>query len=104
MTSSELAAFYETLGFEEIETDDGQSALFFELATDGNYALITDNDGFMPKQLNAPVIFACYREDGAYLWSAGFKSSRQFSETWSQVKTIEEKLQAIQKFREENAL
>lgn len=102
--SENILEFYETLGFEEVEVDDGYSALFLETAPDGSYVLVTDEDGSIPESLKKPLTLACYSAAGAFAWSAGFKNSLAFQELWSQKSTIEEKLAVVQKHREENEI
>ena len=102
--SENILEFYETLGFEEVEVDDGLSALFFETAEDGSYALVTDEDGAVPDSLKKPVTLASYSAAGAFSWSAGFKNSLVFKEIWAQEETTDGKLKAVQKHREENEI
>ena len=94
-----LDYFYE-LGFEEIPIEEGLSALSFEEMPEGEYALITNEDGNLPEALNIPLMLACYTAKGAFLWSTGFKNAAQFKEVWSHGKTYNEKLQAAQHHRE----
>ena len=102
--SRSLTDFYEDLGFEEIEVDDNQTAFFYELSEEGTYALITDDEGVLPASLEDRVIFACYREDGAYIWSTSFETYQTFADLWKSFETIEEKLAALEKHREETEL
>ncbi|MBP1763562.1 MAG: hypothetical protein H6Q65_620 [Firmicutes bacterium] len=92
--------FYEDLDFEEAEIEDELTAFFFEISPGGNYVLVTDEDGNMPKNLKEPVIFACYTSEGSFLWSAGFKNSYVFKEIWSAAQTPEQKLTAVQNYKE----
>lgn len=102
--SQTVLTFYEELGFEEIEVDDNLTALFYELTEEGTYALITNDDGLMPESLEDVVIFACYREDGAYIWSASFEDSHDFAGLWQAGNDVEEKLAAIERHRQEQEL
>jgi len=52
--------------------------------------------------LKTPVIFACYTEEGSFLWSAGFKNSYLLKEIWSEPQTAEQKLNAIKKYKDAN--
>ncbi len=94
--------FYEALGFEETEIDDNLIVLGIELTQEGNYGLITDDEGTMPENLKQSITFAYYTPDGSYLWSASFKNSALFKELWSAAPTTEAKLAAIVKHRETN--
>jgi hypothetical protein len=92
--------FYEALGFEEIDIEDGLTALSFEIDPQGSYALITNAEGAIPETLKQAVVFACYSPEGAFLWSASFKHSYVFKDIWAGNKSTEQKLDAIRKRRE----
>ena len=93
--------YFTVLGFEEIPIEEGLTALSFEESPEGEYVLITDEDGSLPQTLTAPLMLACYTAEGAFLWSTGFKNADQFRELWSTGQTYAEKLQAAQRHREE---
>jgi hypothetical protein len=95
-----IMEFYEELGFEEIEIEDGLTALFFEIDPEGSYVLLTDDDGDVPQSLKQPLVLACYTAEGAFEWSATFKSSPVFKEIWTVAPAPAEKLAAVQKYRE----
>jgi len=92
--------FFETLGFEETDIEDGLTALFFETDPQGSYALLTNEEGAIPENLKQAVIFACYTPEGAFQWSASFKNAYVFKDIWSGAETPEQKLDAIAKRRE----
>lgn len=102
--SDSIVSFYESLGFEQTEIEDNLVVLGIELTAEGDYALITDDNGKMLENLNQAVTFACYTPDDSYLWNASFKNSALFKEIWDAVATTEEKLAAIRKHREANEL
>ncbi|HWR10110.1 hypothetical protein [Sporomusa sp.] len=102
MSSETIISFYESLGFEETEIEDSMVVLGIELTPAGNYALITNDEGTMPKDLNQGIIFAYYTPEDSYLWSASFKSSTAFKELWTEAPTNETRLDAIVKHREAN--
>lgn len=102
--SDSIVRFYEALGFEETEIEDNLVVLGIELSAEGEYALITDDNGLMPTTLNQSVTFACYTPNDSYLWNASFKTSAEFKEIWESAATIEAKLAAIRKHREANEL
>ncbi|WP_425057777.1 hypothetical protein SCACP_23170 [Sporomusa carbonis] len=104
MSSATILNFYESLGFEETEIEDELTTLGLEITPEGHYALITDSDGAMPENLKQEVIFAYYTPDGAFLWSASFKSSYIFKDIWTEAPTPEAKLDAILKYRASNEL
>lgn len=100
MTGENIVEFYQALGFEATELEDGSAELFFVLDQEGKYATLTDDNGTMPQNLQQPVIFACYTPNDSFLWSTGFKSSFQFQELWSSGQTLTEKKDAVVKHRE----
>jgi hypothetical protein len=102
MSDESVLDFYEALGFEETEIEDGLTALLFEFASDDSYALLTNDDGKLPEILRQPIIYACYTPEGAFLWSASFKNSFLFKDIWSGAETPEGKQAAIQEYRESN--
>lgn len=102
--SDSIVRFYEALGFEETEIEDNLVVMGIELSAEGDYALITDDNGIMPTNLNQSVTFACYTPNDSYLWNASFKNSTVFKEVWESATSIEEKLAAIRKHREANEL
>lgn len=93
--------YFIALGFEEIPIEEGLTALSLEESPEGEYSLITDEDGTLPKSLEGPLMLAFYTSQGAFLWSTGFKNVAQFKEIWSQGETYAEKLKAAQRHREE---
>ena len=100
VSDENILEFYETLGFEETDIEDGLTALYLEIDPQGNYALITNEEGAVPETLKQAVVFACYTPEGAFQQSASFKNSYVFKEIWSSAQTVEQKLDAIQKRRE----
>ena len=101
---SQVLDFFAALGFEEIEIEDGLTALCYEESPEGEYALITDEEGSLPDSVKIPLMFACYSAEGAFLWSTGFKNASHFKEIWSTETTYAEKLQAIQAYRKSVAI
>lgn len=93
--------YFIELGFEEIPIEEGLTALSFEEGPEGDYALITNEDGSLPESLEAPLMLAFYSSKGAFLWSTGFKNAAQFLELWSQGETYAEKRKAAERHREE---
>lgn len=99
MSTETVMEFYEALGFEETEIEDGLTAFSFEDTPDGSYALLTNDEGTMPESLKQTIIFAYYTEQGSFLWSVSFKNSYLLKDVWSQATTPEDKLEAVQKSR-----
>ena len=100
--SDNLLEFYQSLGFEETEMEDGQIVLGIELTPEGAYALLTDAEGLMPKKSVQEITFAYYASNDSFQWSANFKNPTVFKELWNQSPTTETKLAAIVKHREAN--
>lgn len=100
MQDETVLAFFQELGFEEIDIEDGLTALSVELTLDGCYALVTNQEGGMPEILRQPFVFAWYTPEGAYQWSVVFKNAYVFKDTWSQGDTIEQKFDSVRKYWE----
>ena len=92
--------YFAALGFEEIPIEEGLTALSFEDGPDGEYALITNEDGSLPQSLEAPLLLAFYSAEGAFLWSTGFKNAEQFKPIWLNATTYAEKKLAAQQHRQ----
>lgn len=98
--SQHIRDFFAALGFEEIPIEEGLTALSFEESPEGEYTLVTDEDGGLPQALDNPLLLAGYSAEGAFQWSTGFKNADQFQDIWASGQTYAEKMQAIQKHRE----
>ena len=92
--------FFTALGFEEIPIEEGLTGLSFEDGPDGEYALITNEDGLLPTSLATPLLIAFYTPEGAFLWSTGFKNAAQFKDIWQQGANYAEKMQATAQHRD----
>ncbi|NMC31608.1 MAG: hypothetical protein GYA36_03995 [Veillonellaceae bacterium] len=97
----EIRDFFAVLGFEEIPIEDGLTALSFEESPEGEYVLVTDEDGVLPQSLDNPLLLACYSAEGAFQWSTGFKNADQFRDIWAPGQTYAKKMQAAAHHREE---
>lgn len=93
--------FFSKLGFAEIPIEEGLTGLSFEENPEGEYALVTDEDGLLPVSLDAPLLISFYTPDGAFLWSTGFKDAGQFEEVWQRGSTYAEKKQAAERHRDQ---
>lgn len=102
MNSENALDFYESLGFEEAEIEDGLTALFFETGEDSSYVLLTDEDGKLPVNLKAAIVLAYYSPEGAFQWSVSFKNSHLFKDIWTVSEKIEDKLTGALKYRDGN--
>jgi hypothetical protein len=100
MINESVMDFYQGLGFEETEIEDRLMALTCEFNVDGNYGLITDEDGAIPKSVKQPIVFAYYTPEGSFLWSTSFKNSYLFKDIWSGEQTPAQNIEALQKYRE----
>ena len=92
METNEISVYFTELGFEETEIEDNQTALCFEEAPEGEYVLLTDEEGKLPASLTAALTLACYTAENAFLWSVGFKDAARFQAVWSQGSTYAEKI------------
>ncbi|HWR40770.1 MAG TPA: hypothetical protein VN611_14850 [Patescibacteria group bacterium] len=82
MAKQDVIAYYNEDKFYEGDIEDGLTALLYERDEDGDYVIITDSNGGFPENLDQEIIFAYYREDGTFLWSVTFETSREFREIW----------------------
>lgn len=102
--SNAVITFYEDLGFEETEIEDNLTALCYEVSPEENYALLTDGSGAIPETLKGPLIFSCYTEAGAFLWSTSFKNSYLFQQIWTQESIPAKKFEEVKNYRKTNEL
>lgn len=93
-----VLAFLQELGFEEIDIEDGLTALAVEFEPDGDYALITNSEGLLPETLKQSLVFACYTAEGAYQWSASFKNAAAFKNIWSSGESLAQKCEAVRQY------
>lgn len=104
MMNTQVQELYTLLGFELTDIEDELEALFMETDGDGQYVLLTNEEGMLPANLEEPVVLALYSPTGAYQWSATFKTSRVFQTLWTSYEKIEEKLPAILAYRSTNEI
>ena len=94
--SKELATeLFESLGFEEIQIEEGLMALCHEVEPDGRYLLVTDEDGNWPEDLTLPVVLALYSAKNVFQGSATVKNSKLFKERWLASQTMEARLESF---------
>lgn len=98
MPEENVMTFLQELGFEEIEIEDGLTALAVEFEPDGHYALLTNSEGLLPEKHQQSLVFACYTLEGAYQWSASFKNTTVFKEIWSGGESLDQKREAVQQY------
>lgn len=97
MLTEAVTEFFQALGFEKSDIADEREVLTF-LEVDlppAGYALISDEEGMPLQSLEQRLIFAYYRQDGAYQWSVGFKNASAFQAVWPADAAPEQKLAAI---------
>ena len=87
--------FYQPLGFEIIEFAEDGPTLCYEPAEDGQYAILTTEEGLVPESLEEKVIFSYYCEAGAFRWHLEFKNSQAFAEVWPAGASAEERFAAM---------
>ena len=58
MATDMVLDFYESINFELIDID-GYDTLFTELLEDGTYATVSDDDGYMPEDLETQSYSMC---------------------------------------------
>jgi len=100
MTDNTILDFFEPFGFCETEIEDGCTALLFETIDNGDYALITDGDGTMPKDLEEEIIFAYYTADGAFSWSVSFEDSHHLLDLLDDHTPTTQLIDIVKKYRD----
>ena len=98
-----ITRFYEALGFEEIDFDD-EPVLFSELDDDGNYAIITDEDGMMITSLEQPALFSYYTGDDEFQWSVTLEDSYFLKDIMNRHDDMDDLLQVLQEHRLDNMI
>jgi hypothetical protein len=100
ITMTDVITFYEQWDIETVEIDD-EETLFWQLDDVGNYALVTDEAGGIPENLDVPVIFSVYTDSDEFQWSVTLDDSRYLGELIRHYENIEDLLQALTTLREE---
>jgi hypothetical protein len=103
MQEENVLEFLQALGFEEIDIEDGLTALSVEFGPEGNYALITSEEGTLPEKLKQLLVFAYYTPEGAYQWSVSFKNAYVFQDIWSTGESLGQKCEAVRQYGENKA-
>lgn len=104
MTVENILDFYTQLGFEEIEIQDSPPAFFWETEENGDYILVTDEDGALPSAVKQPITVAFYDAGDRFQWSTGFKNSFLFRDLWNAAPAATDKLHSLQEYRKQNEL
>ena len=101
MATDMLLDFYESINFELIDID-GYDTLFTELLEDGTYATVSDDDGYMPEDLDTPVVFNVYDDNDSFQWSVTLDDSYQLKDLLDSAESTDEFLETLQRIREEH--
>lgn len=94
-------SFYDNLGFELVEIDD-KEVLFLELHELGDYAVVSDDEGNIPTDLENPVIWSVYDENDSFQWSVTLESSQVVKALFDRLDDIDEVLDELKELRLEN--
>ena len=97
---------FEDIGFEIVEVDE-RDVLLYELSDgseeeDGQYAIISDEDGRIPTAMDTPVIVSVYDDNDAFQWSVTLPNGEELKELFLRVESAEELLDTLQDIRNEN--
>lgn len=97
---------FEDIGFEIVEVDE-RDVLLYELSDgseeeDGQYAIISDEDGRIPTAMDTPVIVSVYDDNDAFQWSVTLPNGKELKELFLRVESAEELLDTLQDIRNEN--
>ena len=101
MATDMVLDFYESINFELIDID-GYDTLFTELLEDGTYATVSDDDGYMPEDLETPVVFNVYEDNDSFQWSVTLDDSYQLKDLLDGAESTDAFLVTLQKLRKEH--
>ena len=97
---------FEHIGFEIVEIDE-RNVLLYELSDgseeeDGQYAIVSDEDGRIPVSMDTPVIVSVYDDNNTFQWSVTLPNGEELKELFLRVESAEELLDTLQEIRHEN--
>ena len=97
---------FEHIGFEIVEVDE-RDVLLYELSDgseekDGQYAIVSDEDGRIPVSMDTPVIVSVYDDNDTFQWSVTLPNGEELKELFLRVESAEELLDTLQDIRNEN--
>ena len=97
---------FEAIGFEIVEVDE-RDVLLYELSDgseeeDGQYAIVSDEDGRIPVSMDTPVIVSVYDDNDTFQWSVTLPNGEELKELFLRVESAEELLDTLQDIRHEN--
>ncbi len=97
---------FEDIGFEIVEVDE-RDVLLYELSDgseeeDGQYAIVSDEDGRIPVSMDTPVIVSVYDDNDTFQWSVTLPNGEELKELFLRVESAEELLDTLQDIRHEN--
>ena len=101
MATDMVLDFYESIKFELIDID-GYDTLFTELLEYGTYATVSDDDGYMPEDLETPVVFNVYDDNDSFQWSVTLDDSYQLKDLLDSAESTNAFLVTLQKLRKEH--
>ena len=97
---------FEDIGFEIVEVDE-RDVLLYELSDgseeeDGQYAIVSDEDGRIPVSMDTPVIVSVYDDNDTFQWSVTLSNGEELKDLFLRVESAEELLDTLQDIRHEN--
>ena len=97
---------FENIGFEIVEIDE-RDVLLYELSDgseeeDGQYAIVSDEDGRIPETMESPVIVSIYDDNDTFQWSVTLSSGEELKDLFLRIESAEELLETLQDIRNEN--
>ena len=97
---------FENIGFEIVEIDE-RDVLLYELSDgseeeDGQYAIVSDEDGRIPETMESPVIVSIYDDNDTFQWSVTLSSGEELKDLFLRIESAEELLETLQDIRHEN--
>ena len=69
---------------------------------DGQYAIVSDEDGRIPVSMDTPVIVSGYDDNDTFQWSVTLSNGEELKDLFLRVESAEELLDTLQDIRHEN--
>ena len=88
MATDMVLDFYESINFELIDID--------------GYDTVSDDDGYMPEDLETPVVFNVYDDNDSFQWSVTLDDSYQLKDLLDGAESTDAFLVTLQKLRKEH--
>ncbi len=96
-----LTELLEPFGFDEILFDE-ETVLFTDVEDGGAYAVLTDEDGIMPCDVDQPLLFSVYSGDDSFQWSVSLEHVHALIDILQEYPDWPGRLTALRQMRDAN--